>query len=402
MGTLDELTAVVDQPTASPVATMSDAALRAELFGLCGALDRIEHRVATLSAAADRRALAWADGHGSTPAWIQAKTGTSRRDAKALLSAGLALDSLPLVDKAWAQGEISTSAATTITTGRRAQFSDEYAAIESTLVGFAAEHRWRELRACVAEYQALCDALDDREPSDRDGVYLDQVGNRWALTGDLCDDAGATIDRALKSAMAGELPGDARDPAKRRADALVEIARYYTDHAGLPMEDGRVPHLSIGFDLPSFRDSLPCPIRVWDGPHASIAQMARLACEAAITAMPLDPDGAPLSMGREIRDANRQQRRAIARRDGGCRFPGCDRPTWRCHPHHVHWWDHGGPTNIDNLVCLCAFHHGVVHRKGWNTTFDGIIFTVFRDGKIIGQTPNQGIPPPAPPDRYCR
>jgi hypothetical protein len=61
----------------------------------------------------------------------------------------------------------------------------------------------------------------------------------------------------------------------------------------------------------------------------------------------------------------------------------------------VQWWERGGTTDIDNLVCLCAFHHGVVHRKGWATTFDGIIFTVFHDGMIEGQTPNHGIPPPS-------
>jgi hypothetical protein len=202
------------------------------------------------------------------------------------------------------------------------------------------------------------------------------------------------IDRALKSAMAGTLPGDTRDPAKRRADALVEICRYYLDHGELPMEEGRVRHLSLGFDVGVARDGLPCPIRVWDGAHASIAEMARLACEAAISGLALDSSGNPLYMGREVRDANRAQRRAIARRDGGCRFPGCDRLAWRCHPHHVQWCERGGTTDIDNLVCLCAFHHGVVHRKGWTTVFDGIIFTVFHDGMIEGQTPNQGIPPP--------
>ena len=223
---------------------------------------------------------------------------------------------------------------------------------------------------------------------------MDKIHDRLALDGDLDDVAGSLLRRALDSAMAGDLPGDTRDPAKRRADALEEIARYYLDHGDLPFEDGRAPHLTIGFDL--LRDGVPGKIRDWEGPRASIAQMARLACEASIAGMPLDPNGAPLTMGRDIRDANRAQRRALARRDGGCRFPGCDRLAWRCHPHHVCEWDRDhGPTDLDNLVLLCAFHHGVVHRKGWRTTFDGITFTVYRDGLIIGQTPNPGIPPPA-------
>ena len=28
----------------------------------------------------------------------------------------------------------------------------------------------------------------------------------------------------------------------------------------------------------------------------------------------------------------------------------------------------GGPTNLDNLITLCGFHHRLVHREGWQIT----------------------------------
>ena len=53
--------------------------------------------------------------------------------------------------------------------------------------------------------------------------------------------------------------------------------------------------------------------------------------------------GGPLRMARTLRYANRHQRRALLARDGGCIFPGCDRPpSWR-DAHHDDEWDDRGP-----------------------------------------------------------
>ena len=42
--------------------------------------------------------------------------------------------------------------------------------------------------------------------------------------------------------------------------------------------------------------------------------------------------------------------RRIAVRDGGCTHQGCDAPIERTQIHHTHHWNHGGNTNIDELV----------------------------------------------------
>src|SRR5436309_12724068 len=115
-----------------------------------------------------------------------------------------------MVDKAWQQGEISASAASEIVVGRRDDYGEIYGNIEDVLVSFAGAHQWRELRACIARYGANCDAMDDREPSDLNGVFLDRVQQRWALTGDLDDLTGHTLDKALKAAIGEPPPGDDR------------------------------------------------------------------------------------------------------------------------------------------------------------------------------------------------
>ncbi|MGZ4681719.1 MAG: HNH endonuclease signature motif containing protein [Acidimicrobiales bacterium] len=112
------------------------------------------------------------------------------------------------------------------------------------------------------------------------------------------------------------------------------------------------------------------PVRTADGGHVHPATAAVLLCDPAITALIVDPLGVPLDMGHEIRLANREQRRALKRRDGGCVFPGCDVPVGWCDAHHVTWWTRGGPTDISNLALLCRYHHGVTHRTGWTMTAD--------------------------------
>ncbi len=52
-------------------------------------------------------------------------------------------------------------------------------------------------------------------------------------------------------------------------------------------------------------------------------------------------------------------------------------------------WADGGPTDLDNLILLCGFHHRFVHEHGW-TIHD-------QDGKPVFAKPDgQAYPPPNP------
>ncbi len=90
----------------------------------------------------------------------------------------------------------------------------------------------------------------------------------------------------------------------------------------------------------------------------------------------LGPESQPLDVGRTHRRPPRWMRRAIVARDRGCRFPGCDLGAGRCEAHHVEAWELGGATAVTNLLLLCPFHHHLIHRRRWRTTFDGDTFTV--------------------------
>ena len=110
------------------------------------------------------------------------------------------------------------------------------------------------------------------------------------------------------------------------------------------------------------------PAATPDGFHVHAETSACLLCDPVITALIVGSLGVPLDMGRQVRLANRDQRRALTTRDGGCVFPGCDAPIGWCDAHHVTWWRNNGTTDITNLALICRYHHGVTHRDGWTMT----------------------------------
>ncbi|MFY8239040.1 MAG: HNH endonuclease signature motif containing protein, partial [Ilumatobacteraceae bacterium] len=38
--------------------------------------------------------------------------------------------------------------------------------------------------------------------------------------------------------------------------------------------------------------------------------------------------------------------------------------------HHINYWNSGGPTDMANLVPLCASHHRCAHEGGWKLLLD--------------------------------
>ena len=58
---------------------------------------------------------------------------------------------------------------------------------------------------------------------------------------------------------------------------------------------------------------------------------------------------------------NRRLRRALEHRHPTCAVPGCG-ATRGLHAHHIRHWEDGGPTELDNLVLACPYHHRLHHR----------------------------------------
>ena len=96
----------------------------------------------------------------------------------------------------------------------------------------------------------------------------------------------------------------------------------------------------------------------------------RSACEADIIPMVLGGNSVPLDVGRSRRLATVHQRRALEAIHPTCAIPDCDVGFHHCQIHHIDYWEHGGPTNMDNQIPLCSKHHHAAHEGGWKLTLD--------------------------------
>ncbi len=72
----------------------------------------------------------------------------------------------------------------------------------------------------------------------------------------------------------------------------------------------------------------------------------QILCDCTVIPAVLDAPGEPLDIGRTTRIWPTAIRRAAILRDGGCLFPGCDRPARWSEIHHIAFWANGGPTSL--------------------------------------------------------
>ena len=197
---------------------------------------------------------------------------------------------------------------------------------------------------------------------------------------------GSSTRRAARSSAARFDPlarragrDDARPVEQRYADALVELCAHALDHGAVPARASQRAHVQVTTSLETLLDLAGCPGAEMEfaGVVAS-ATVRRIACDATITRVLLDPQSLVVDVGRSERVVPGATRRALNVRDRGCRWPGCDRSASWTAAHHVVHWTRGGRTDMDNLVLLCRRHHWSVHEGGWQLvrTIDGDIATV--------------------------
>lgn len=156
-----------------------------------------------------------------------------------------------------------------------------------------------------------------------------------------------TIDRQRLGAEAlGRLVAGGRQQARPLDADITVIVDADTLTSG-ELHEHSVCETSCGLELPP-------------------ATVARLLCNGTVTPIIVDADGNALNAGRGIRHANRRQRRALRAMYRTCAFPGCDVHVDRCEVHHIEHWEHGGTTDLGNLIPTCSRHHHVVHELGWS------------------------------------
>ena len=244
------------------------------------------------------------------------------------------------------------------------------------LAEHAGRHTATELRSFGLRLVSTLDQdgsePDDDPPSANELFLTPSREGGGTITGRFGDAAlFGTIATLIDAKTAPRSTDDPRSTAQRRADALGEVCGYVLAHGDVRQAGGHRPTLTVTVTLDDLENRARNAVLDLGGALTPSA-LRRLCCDAAVVPVVLGGAGQPLDVGRATRTIPDGMRRAVAARDGGCAFPGCRPPSW-CEVHHTVEWQHGGPTEIGNLVMLCGRHHRVLHESHWVVRFgDGL------------------------------
>ena len=348
---------------------MEDTELEIEIAQLWGHINAATSRFLDLIARFDNERGYERHGLTNTAQWLNWQCGIGVVAAREKLRVAHALVALPKLSAAFRDGRLSYSKVRAAT--RVATPSNEEALLNIALHGTAVHverivRRYRRVRQ-IEEAQQEAQRYEKRFAR----CYCDADGS-FVLYAKLPPEVGALIQQALES-QTNESPLDdsAESREARRADALVEL-----------IDPKRATENRYEIVVHVEASNGACSIE--DGPTLTEQTGRRIACDAAIVTMSQDTHGNPLSLGRRTRAITPALRKALKRRDGGCRFPGCTHTRFVDGHHIVHWAD-GGETNLSNLVLLCTHHHRLVHEGGYDVrlTDDGVFVFTDRAGRRI-------------------
>jgi hypothetical protein len=415
---------------ASAFTSLTDDELLAAQRELAAARRCLETCAAVAAAEIARRSrpelgysgLAQRSGFRTPQKLVQHETGSTAREATGLVSAGEMVrdahqsgdDGEPWmrpVGRALAAGEISIDAARAIRLGlgtpSEAVTGEQLApaVIELLRLGVDADtllSRARELRDDLDEA-----GIVERERAVHEQRAVRRVNRsnglrRYIIDGDLESTAfldslydvmtsprrgGPRFVSPEEQAWAKGVEGDERTTAQYVHDGLLHLLRAAT------LIDDTDTRAIVGSRLPAVRLLAAVDSLEESGGHGriegidipvSIGTVERAACAGGTVQIDF-LDGQPLNVGREQRLFTAAQRIALAARDGGCRWTGCDRPPSWTEAHHIrHWKRDHGRTDIADGVLLCRHHHMLLHNNGWE---------IVRSGAAYSLVPPRGVDP---------
>lgn len=174
-------------------------------------------------------------------------------------------------------------------------------------------------------------------------------------------------------ARAAELEQDGRSNEQLLIDEFAAIFTAGVEAAAAQGAFGKAePHLSVVVTAAELREASRRggdAAVAWVGGTQSVSATAalRAICDGTFTPVLFDESGVAIDVGKDQRLFTARQRRAMAVRDGGCRWPGCARPPGECEAHHLNPWGDGPQnhrTETRDGILLCRFHHLTTHNHG--------------------------------------
>lgn len=334
-------------------------------------------------------------------------TGASNRAAKGAARFAKDLNELDETATALAAGEINTEHAEKIAKvhrrsrdGRKSQLHQA----ETALVEAAKTQSPEEFERTLTRWERRTSAdegvTDEQRRRQNRKVSLFEGDDKMVVINGQLDPESGQVIRAALDRLVGEMwraenrkseeahiPDNVSKSGIRHADALVEMARR---SMGVTAEQARrvaqPAAVLVDYDtmVHGIHEHSTCELG--DGTPVSPATARRIACSGGVIPVVLNSAGVPLDVGRARRLATPAQRIALRTVHQACAVKGCDLPFAWCEIHHIVPFEHGGPTDLNNLVPLCSRHHHLIHEGGWILTRDQlnpirVTFTRADDGE---------------------
>ncbi|WP_433355780.1 DUF222 domain-containing protein [Micromonospora saelicesensis] len=330
----------------------------------------------------DGRGVAIAQGASSTAVWLRERLRLSGRSARQLVQLATTIDAAPpAVRDALLSGAITveqgrvvaeTIAALPVEAGPEVAdkatqllvaWADRFDPTSLSRLGERVLAHVAPELADQAELKAL-ERATERAEARRHVTLSEQQNGQVRLSGNLDTETASLLREAIDPLCAPAGEHDDRSPGQRRADALGEICRLALRTGQLPDNGGDRPQLVVTVSLEELVNGVRAGT-LETGTRLTPGAVRRLACDAGVLPVVLDGNSQVLDVGRQRRLFTGPLRRALVLRDGGCAFPGCDRPPRWCDGHHIRHWADGGVTALGNAVLLCGYHHRFIHRGDW-------------------------------------
>jgi len=400
--------------------SLGDEDLEEELCAHAASLAVAECRLVLLIGELDRRGTWAAGGLRSCAHWLNWRCGVSLATAREQVRVGRALPALPVLQAAFASGELSYSKVRAITRVARP-------AVEAELVEMARYATASQLERIVREYRRAdpgegAAAINRHRRNyvsshtDRDGMVVISIrlapedgavvlaaieAARQAIADDAAradsaagadSSAGADSEKNVSAETFAGPAGPGSDPDRwphDRADALVAVCETVLAEGVRPaVEAGPSVSMLVHVDEHVLDDPTAEGCSYADDVAAVSSHTARrLLCDAAVTRLRYGQDGSVEPEGK-TRRVPRRMRRAVLARDRGCRWPGCTQRRF-VDIHHVEFVSRNGRTVPSNLTSICRFHHRLVHEGGFTLKMSagGSVRVVSPEGVDIEQAP---------------
>jgi uncharacterized protein DUF222 len=331
-------------------------------------IDRTHAELVLLVAELDSRQLPELDERLTTTGWLKYHTRMTAAEASGTYRTARVVPHMPTVIGNAIKGEIPARSLQLVAQARD-KHRDEFVVHEEVFGDIATYLSVQDMRRAINHWEQQINypkALQDAQHVDKlRSLYLAQtIDGVGDIRGTLTPQQYLTVRTALDahSDPFNLDADDRRTPAQRRADALVDIHRFWLDHnTNVVTSGGDKPHITVTVDYHMLTGELN-KLPEMGGVAVTPETLRQLTCDAGIIPMVLGSDSEPLDVGRKTRTIPPAIRRAIEHLYDGCAWPGCDAPLSWCDIHHkIHWAD-GGETCLNNLCPYCRKHHTALHN----------------------------------------